>query len=587
MDPRVYQLLNNLIEQRLDAEQSAELTELLRTDAEVVRAYVRLMGIHMDLMEIEAPVRAFSIDELRTIKAVEDQCQSEQCDQVAPPGKDKSQAGSSVLAKAALVMATVAVLLLVLFLVFLQSGPFLGQSSSLSSFNVSRGADRADETPSITPGENQLVARIIKKVDCDWEEDRWSVTPSSNIAAGQHIHLSRGLLVLRFDCGVELALNGPASLIAVSDHSAQLLQGRISGRVPRSGRGFTVETHAGDFVDLGTEFGMIVSSDGAVQTHVFEGRIIAEPAKSGEAAPEPFVLQEGTAWTRSDGGDRQLAASPELFLRPTISENDSEFVPPPVDRDLVLWFDAAARIQRDHNGNVSAWGDQATASNEVLQNAWQVIDVKRPRWVADSIAGRPALRFDGSQGLVTEPLSLGSNQTSVVVFRFDPGAARELITARTEFQHLGVQLLNLNGPPHVVMQLNADGRMESRVHLGWLRDRPNPVDVGLLSSEGPLDEQVHAAIYTYNAEASVARLYMDGQMVSESNKVLPLGSTHSPRFLGSHYDREGFGFTGDIAEILVFNTALSAEESHAVSKWLAMKYNIFDTQLSQREAFAN
>ena len=399
---------------------------------------------------------------------------------------------------------------------------------------------------------------------------------SASISAGRQINLSRGLLVLEFNSGAELTLNGPATLIATSDKSAHLLDGQLSARVPPRGRGFTIETHAGDFVDLGTEFGMIVSTDGAVETHVFEGKVNAKPVLAGVKDMKNVMLETGVAWARSASGavNEALDAQPERFMRSDISGGDEPLDPPPIERGLALWFHAASRVQRDEHGNVSAWGDNLNAANFKSEDAWQVDATKRPGWISDAVSGRPALRFDGFKSLVTEPIQLGADQTSAVVFRVDGEAARQLVRQRSEYRELGVQLLNLNGPPHTVLQVNDDTRLEARVHLGWLREQPVPVDVGRLRSDAPVDGSAHVALYSFDTRQSKARLYVDGKLIDESLDAPAVGSTNSPRYLGSHYDRRGFGFTGDIAEILVYDAALSADESKAVSLWLAQKYDV-------------
>ena len=49
--------------------------------------------------------------------------------------------------------------------------------------------------------------------------------------------------------------------------------------------GFRVRTPAADFIDLGTEFGVIVGADGAAEAHVFEGVVVARPLASEQVVP--------------------------------------------------------------------------------------------------------------------------------------------------------------------------------------------------------------------------------------------------------------------------------------------------------------
>ena len=572
MEAKILQLLDDLIEQRLASDSAAELSQLLRTRTEVAEGFLQLLSVHQNLIEAEAPVRPFSLEELRAIKAVEGRFDIEIKSTVSPGGaglvvgsSEQGPAGNRLKGRLwGLVLATAATMLLALL--------FASKSANHKEL-ASELRDVASEN-SYT-GDKEVVARIIKKIDCDWEDDRWNVAASTNIIAGQTINLSRGLLILEFTSGAELTLNGPVTLIATSQKSAKLVTGELSARVPVRGRGFTVETHAGDFVDLGTEFGLIVGNNGDVQTHVFEGKVIAETGAVDDKLAKSVVLETGDAWARPAVGDANtLSAEPERFVLPNFAQHDSSAIPPPVERNLTLWFSASGDVQRDHSGNVSAWGDMPTPANGKREDAWQVTASSRPRWQPNAIGGLPTLRFDGYKSLVTEPVHIGVNHTSVVVFRADLEAASRLIRGRTEFQHLGAQLLNLNGPPHTVLQVNDDATLEARVHLGFIRDQPDPVDVGLVRSDLALDSRPHVALYSYDADKSVARLYIDGSLTVTSNNVPYVATTDSPRYLGSHYGRDGFGFTGDIAEVMVFDSALDTQESQDLSVWLGKLYGI-------------
>ncbi len=71
MDARIAKLFHHAVEQELTSEQACELDEKLRTDAAAADALARLLQIHFALAEREAPVRAFSLEELRAIDAVD------------------------------------------------------------------------------------------------------------------------------------------------------------------------------------------------------------------------------------------------------------------------------------------------------------------------------------------------------------------------------------------------------------------------------------------------------------------------------------------------------------------------------------
>jgi hypothetical protein len=112
-------------------------------------------------------------------------------------------------------------------------------------------------------------------------------------------------------------------------------------RVPGPATGFEVLSLQGNVIDLGTEFGISVSADGATDVYVFEGKVSARPSADGEPlAPSVNLLEHQAA--RMAAGQvtvqpKRLGVSAEAFVR--------NIVPPPVirPRTLHLSFDRAVR----------------------------------------------------------------------------------------------------------------------------------------------------------------------------------------------------------------------------------------------------
>ena len=80
---------------------------------------------------------------------------------------------------------------------------------------------------------------------------------------------------------------------------------------------------------------------------------------------------------------------------------------------LVLWLDAAdsATIERGDDGRVTRWRDKSPAGNEALPRGEQ-----GPLLIDDAMAGRPALRFAGSDSLRTsKPLADGHGQLTMFI----------------------------------------------------------------------------------------------------------------------------------------------------------------------------
>jgi hypothetical protein len=121
------------------------------------------------------------------------------------------------------------------------------------------------------------------------------------------------------DQGTSLLLEAPCQIELTSVAEMALRSGKLAAVVPPQAQGFRVRTRTAIITDLGTEFGVIVRSDGSTEAHVLKGRVAValDPNKSGRTAS--LVVNEGqaaavdaAARTIRDG----LVARTDLFLLP-------------------------------------------------------------------------------------------------------------------------------------------------------------------------------------------------------------------------------------------------------------------------------
>lgn len=578
MNNEISDLLTDAVDRGLDAEQEARLAEILAHDPDASAQFRQFMQLHLELAEKSAPVRAFSAAELRAIRDVEARFSSAApkttCEarlrQLSATTRSTS-AGSSRPWKW-LTAALAASLLLSLVLLRNRDALEISQRQSTN--------DRPAKEHAL-PANAKVVAEIIKKVECVWQNDQWRVNSRAELVANERISIDSGLLVMQFESGATVALRGPASAMPNSVNSMTLVEGELTARVPESAKNFTVITQSGEIVDLGTEFAVSASRSGVVETHVFEGEVIARGTRPESEPPNSIEvsIKAGAARVLTPQGISDAStAHPERFIRLEFGKDKPVLSPPPSSKALRLWLSSAGRMQLDEDQSVAAWGDNIIGTNQFLHDAWQIDQKHRPKWLPDAMNGRPALEFDGMAGLVTEPLHLGSSTTSVVVFKLDRSgvpAAFERIRSRIDAglaqsrPDLGIQLLNLNGPPHSVLQINEDFSLRARVHLGWAKDN----DIGVTQSPTLADE-AHIAVYSFDTEEGMARLFIDGQLVSEIGGVPQQSATKTPRYIGSHYDRRAHGFTGLISEVLLYSRALAPDEAFALTVWLADKYGL-------------
>ena len=105
---------------------------------------------------------------------------------------------------------------------------------------------------------------------------RWSAeqvqspTDGARLSSGS-LSLASGVIELRFDNAVVLALEGPLKIDVQSQMKVLLHRGRVTTNVPPTAKGFTVATDRFQVVDQGTEVGVDLAMDGQAQVHVISG----------------------------------------------------------------------------------------------------------------------------------------------------------------------------------------------------------------------------------------------------------------------------------------------------------------------------
>jgi len=109
------------------------------------------------------------------------------------------------------------------------------------------------------------------------------------------VQIAQGKLTLRLESGVVLELLGPADCTLETPLRLRLTKGRLNADVGQQGRGFTVVTAAGEVVDLGTRFAVDVSGEGETKTAVFSGRVRIDSVNSAGHREKSWHLCEGEA----------------------------------------------------------------------------------------------------------------------------------------------------------------------------------------------------------------------------------------------------------------------------------------------------
>ncbi len=173
------------------------------------------------------------------------------------------------------------------------------------------------------PQLSRPVATVTDQLNTRW------ASISSKLQNGQRIltnqlpyKLEKGIVQFSYDDGVDLVIEGPAEF-TVEMKGITLNYGQLYASVSDVGHGFTVDTPNNRFIDLGTEFGVLVARNAISELHVLKGEV-QYFSGSARASKKSMVLRENNA-CRFDAGSGDIIPIPvarRQFVRYVDSGSD-------------------------------------------------------------------------------------------------------------------------------------------------------------------------------------------------------------------------------------------------------------------------
>jgi Concanavalin A-like lectin/glucanases superfamily len=139
------------------------------------------------------------------------------------------------------------------------------------------------------------VAQITGTKDCQWSKTMTPPAQMMQLQAGQHLQLEKGIAHITYANGALVVLEGPVSFTVETANSGFISRGKLSARADsEQSRYFTIASTDARFVDLGTEFGVMIDEKGRAAVAVFEGKVnaAARLANGRWDAPVPIIAGE-------------------------------------------------------------------------------------------------------------------------------------------------------------------------------------------------------------------------------------------------------------------------------------------------------
>ena len=215
-------------------------------------------------------------------------------------------------------------------------------------------------------------------------------------------------------------------------------------------------------------------------------------------------------------------------------------------------------------GNLVEWDDQSGNGHNATVDPGSSSD---PIWVSNGINGLPAVQFDGTKWMDIAGQVITGQQFTVFAVISDTGAvsgggSREVFSDYASTNPDGNVFLGtgseFSGPSRFAEFTDAFAPVVT-LHGATRGDVPSSIPILLAGESSSTDGSV----------------YLDGGLLFDNNGA-PLGTmdTASAYTLAS----QGAGGTdlwqGDIAELIVYNAALSDSQLNSVMEYLESKYNV-------------
>ncbi len=168
------------------------------------------------------------------------------------------------------------------------------------------------------------VASLTDSIGVTWSNPSLSLANGDRFSSDECFSLSKGVVEVQTDGGVELMIEGPSEFEFTRDADLQLNYGRVYARVSSRGIGFAVNTANSKVIDLGTEFGVQTGVDGKTELHVVKGKTTLVAGSSWLAKKSQTILKDQARCVIADGAEiKDIPIRKEAFVRSVHSETNS------------------------------------------------------------------------------------------------------------------------------------------------------------------------------------------------------------------------------------------------------------------------
>jgi len=212
---------------------------------------------------------------------------------------------------------------------------------------------------------------------------------------------------------------------------------------------------------------------------------------------------------------------------------------------MALWMRADQGVT-ESAGAVSQWNDLSSNGN----NGVQATAARQPVLVNSALNGQPVLRFSGGAANLSIPHNASLNPSQITMI----AVAKQNTTSGTA----------------LIMSKLANSSVNNYA-LYFVNGTTPSVIVGSGAGSGPLTMGSYGVLAaSYNL--SQMRMWINGTQTSSTPYTAAMGGGTNPLTIGGNGGT--LGLTGDIAEVMVFNRALSDNERKEIEVYLYQRYAV-------------
>ena len=417
------------------------------------------------------------------------------------------------------------------------------------------------------------VAILTQAWGLEWDDPDSAVKTGRELPKGV-IEIAAGLAQLEFKSGAIVIIEGPAKFDLQSKDAAFCHHGKIRAIVPEQATGFQISAKQLEVIDLGTEFGMNVSSTGEIEVVVYEGKVELHKneAKPGdEPEIEVSELNAGESIFVDSKGQLVKIDMPksEFIGAAGLAERSIEELQARYSR----WVEHSEEMREDERlllyytfDNEQAWSRNVTdqALNKARSSNGALIGCE---WVQGRWPGKGALHFKrGSDRVRIDIPGLHESMSFAAWVRLD----------RLNYTTTSLFLCASENPGAPHWQVDNEGRMllsikgPARRQRLNLRNPPSPPkqpESWVYQTDKVLHNRLGEwshLVTVYDHQKNVVRHHVDGRKVHEqklrSRAKFSIDKAELGNWPKPDKGHPSTNLRGRIDELAIFNAALSEEE---------------------------